>query len=202
MQKICLAMCFILLVSSVIYAKTTEVLVLEGNVSHAEFPVLKKFTEIGDSELNFTAVSDRTLPNLDKYDILWIGQGEICENDYFLDTKTEEKIKEFVQNGGIVISMGQDSDENRPCKTSWISAKLVGVERNGTNEFEVTDADIPEIANLFQKPNKVKRAYFDDAWQISSKFIVLATINNGICTHLFSTTVRRYAISCLRSMSE
>lgn len=159
-------------------AGTVKVLVLTGNTANAEFPVLSKFTKVGADQVEYTSTNDRTLPDLENYDILWIGQGEICENAYFFDQKTEEKIKSFVENGGIVISIGQDSDGGRPCESGWLTVHLLGVERGGTETFEATKA--PEVDGLFDTPNKVDRAHFDDAWtQPPSDIIVLATINNG-----------------------
>jgi len=172
LKKVIFVVCLILFVNSV-YAENFDVIVLEGNISHTEFSALKKFTKIGDNSLKFTATKDRNLPNLDQYDILWIGQGEICEKEYGLNSVSENNIKKFVENGGVVISMGQDSDNNRPCKTGWIPVKMLGVERSGTNSFEIISE------NIFQNPNKITTAKFDDAWQTWPEFITLATINSG-----------------------
>lgn len=179
MRKMFTALFLLLLAGGAVYGKTFKVLVLTGNTRNVEFPVLEKFKKLGPHDLEFTSTSDRTLPDLENYDILWIGQGEICEGAYFLDKETEEKIKSFVENGGIVISVGQDSDAGRPCEVGWLpEVQLVGVERGGTNSFEVTGA--PEVDDLFKVPNEVKQAHFDDAWtQPDPRIIVLATINAG-----------------------
>ncbi|GIX06887.1 MAG: hypothetical protein KatS3mg115_1290 [Candidatus Poribacteria bacterium] len=159
-------------------AQTFKVLVLTGNVSQAEFPVLSGITKLNSFQFEWEQTADRALPNLENYDILWIGQGEICEGAYFFDAATETKIKNFVAKGGVVISIGQDSDDGRPCEVGWLPVNLTGVERGGTEVFEVTDA--PEVGTLFEKPNQVNTAHFDDAWTAPPpEIILLATINNG-----------------------
>lgn len=179
MKRLFLIAFVLLLLGGAVYGKTFKVLVLTGNRTNVEFPVLQKFKKLGPHDLEFKSTSDRTLPDLENYDILWIGQGEICENAYFFDKDTEEKIKKFVENGGIVISVGQDSDAGRPCEVGWLpGVQLVGVERGGTETFEVTDA--AEVDDLFKVPNEIKQAHFDDAWtQPDPQIIVLATINAG-----------------------
>lgn len=159
-------------------ARTVKVLVLTGNVHDVIFPTISNFTKVNGDTVEYTKTKDRTLPDLENYDILWIAQAEICENAYFFNKEIEDKIKSFVKNGGIVISIGQDSDGGRPCESGWLPVPLLGVERGGTETFQPTGAK--EADGLFDTPNKVDRAHFDDAWTNPPKeFIVLATINNG-----------------------
>jgi hypothetical protein len=155
-----------------------NVLVLAGNISHAEFAVLEKFADVGGEKVAYEQTKDHSLPGLEDADILWIGQGEICENAYLLNAETEGKIKSFVEAGGIAISVGQDTDDGRPCEAGWIAAPILGTGGGGIETFEVTDA--PEVGDLFKKPNEVEGAHFDDAWtQPDDRYIILATINNG-----------------------
>jgi hypothetical protein len=155
-----------------------NVLVLTGNTVQLEFPVLEGFTDVDGEKVTYEQTKDRDLPGLENADILWIGQGEIREGNYLLDAVTEEKIRNFVASGGIVISIGQDSDDNVPCEIGWITAPIVGVERSGVEIFEVTDA--PEVGDLFSKPNNVDTAFFNDAWtDPDDQYIVLATIAGG-----------------------
>jgi len=160
-------------------ARTVKVLVLTGNVHDVIFPVISKFTKVNGDTVEYTKTKDRALPDLDKYDILWIAQGEICENAYFFNEDIENTIKSFVENGGIVISIGQDSDGGRPCESGWLPVPLLGVERGGTETFQPTGAK--EADGLFDTPNNLNnKAHFDDAWtQPPKEIIVLATINNG-----------------------
>lgn len=178
MRQTLLVVLFVVAVLAADSAATVNVLVLCGNVRQAEFPVLEKFTNVDGEKVSYTQTNDRSLPGLESADILWIGQSEICENAYFFDAGTEDKIKDFVASGGIVISVGQDSDDGRPCEVGWLTAPVIGVERGGTDVFQITNT--PEVNELFEKPNKVNSAHFDDAWtQPDKSYIMLATINNG-----------------------
>jgi len=171
----------LMLLSSSYLSADIRVLVLAGNISRAEFPVLQKFDDVEGEKVIYEQTGDRSLPGLDKTDILWIGQGEICENAYFFKQATEDKIKNFVNKGGIVISIGQDSDGGRPCEIGWLPQKdlVLGIERGGVNTFEITKQ--PEVDDLFKKPNAVKTIHFDDAWTKPDKsaVILLATIAGG-----------------------
>ncbi len=176
MRKVLLAVLLMGLAADSIAA--VNVLVLAGNTAQLEFPVLEKFTNVNGEKVAYEQTKDRSLPGLENADILWIGQGEIREGNYLLDAETEEKIRNFVGSGGIVISIGQDSDDNTPCEIGWITAPIVGVERSGVETFEVTDA--PEVGDLFSKPNNVDAAFFNDAWtDPDDQYIILATIADG-----------------------
>jgi hypothetical protein len=155
-----------------------NVLVLTGNISQAEFPVLETFTDVDGEKVNYTETNDASLPGLQNADILWLGQGEICENGYFFDVATENRIKSFVEAGGIVISIGQDSDDGDPCAIGWITAPILGVESPNMSAFDIIGA--PEAGDLFKKPNEIEVAEFDDAWtDPDDAYIMLATVNNG-----------------------
>jgi len=155
-----------------------QILVLAGNISQAEFSVLETFDNVDGQKISYSQTSDRSLPGLGSAGILWIGQGEICENAYFFNAETETKIKSFVESGGIVISIGQDSDDGSPCDVGWLNAPVVGVESPNMSTFESTD--VPEVGDLFTKPNEIVTADFDDAWvEPDDAYIILATVNNG-----------------------
>ena len=155
-----------------------NVLVLTGNVSQAEFPVLKTFTDVDGEKVTYSQTSDSALPGLNSADILWLGQGEICENGYSFDVATENRIKSFVEAGGIVISIGQDSDDGDPCAIGWITAPILGVESPNMSAFDIIGA--PEAGDLFKKPNEIEVAEFDDAWaDPDDAYVILATVNNG-----------------------
>ena len=121
---------------------------------------------------------DRDLPTLDHADILWLGQGEICEDKYRLTKERESKIKAFVKDGGVVIVSGQDSDDDRPCPTDWIPEPMEGVERMGRSDFEPTQA----AGTLFSEPNEIQfgDVFLDDTWtNWDDKYTILATTNDG-----------------------
>ena len=169
----------LILASSLSAPADLEVLVLAGNISQAEFSVLEKFTKAGNEKLVYEQTADRALLGIKNAAILWIGQGEICENAYFFDKATEQTILDFAEKGGIVITMGQDSDGGRPCESGWFPAKMLGIERGSAEAFEITKEK--EVGDLFTKPNKVDGvAHFDDSWtQPDKSIILLATIQNG-----------------------
>ena len=169
----------LILLSHIYVLANIQVLVLAGNTAQAEFPVLKKFTKIGKQKVIYKETKDRALAtNLNNYDILWLGQGEICEGAYFFKKETETRILNFAENGGIVISIGQDSDDARPCESGWFPKDITGIERGDTQAYEITKAK--EVGSLFTKPNKVDQIHFDDAWTKPDKSIILlATINGG-----------------------
>lgn len=155
-----------------------RVLVLSGNRHDVEFPTLSAFNPIGGHQIVYQRTKDRNLPSLNHADILWLGQGEICEDRYRLTKKRENKIKAFVKRGGVVIVSGQDSDADRPCPTGWIPEPMKGVERMGRSDFEPTQA----ADTLFSEPNEIQfgDVFLDDAWtKWSDKYTILATTNDG-----------------------
>ncbi len=159
-------------------AGTVRVLVLSGNHFNVEFPTISAFNPVRAHEVVYQRTKDRNLPTLDHADILWLGQGEICEEKYRLTKKRERKIKAFVKSGGVAIVSGQDSDDDRSCSTGWIPASMKGVERQGRSDFEPTRA----AGTLFSEPNEIQfgDVYLDDAWtKWSDKYTILATTNDG-----------------------
>ncbi len=159
-------------------AGAVRVLVLSGNRFNVEFPTISAFNPVGGSQVVYQRTKDRNLPSLKNADILWLGQGEICEGRYRLTKEREKKIKAFVKRGGVVIVSGQDSDDDRPCPTGWTPEPMKGVERMGRSDFELTRA----AGTLFSKPNKIQfgDVFLDDAWtKWSDKYTILATTNDG-----------------------
>ena len=155
-----------------------RMLVLSGNRFNVEFPTISAFNPVGGSQVVYQRTKDRNLPTLDHADILWLGQGEICEDKYRLTKERENKIKAFVKGGGVVIVSGQDSDDDRPCPTGWIPEPMRGVERLGRSDFEPTRA----AGTLFSEPNEIQfgDVFLDDTWtNWDDKYTILATTNDG-----------------------
>ena len=155
-----------------------RVLVLSIKRYRIEFATISAFNSAGERQVVYQRTKDRDLPELDHADILWLGQGEICEDKYRLTKKRENRIKAFVRGGGVVIVSGQDSDDDRPCATGWIPEPMRGVERSGRSDFQPTRA----AGGLFSKPNKIEfcDVFLDDAWKDwSDKYKILATTNDG-----------------------
>ena len=172
--------CFLLagfLLTFVISAYPLEVLELGGNTegSNWDLQALQQFPEVAGVEINYTTTKDRTLAELDieSFDVLWIGQGEIQENTYFFNEDTENKIKEFVEAGGIMVTANQDSDGGNPCGVGWLPVPITGVEASDHSCTPTADA-----GDLFTVPNEINpdSLNLDDTWtQPDEDFIVLAT---------------------------
>ena len=159
-------------------AGVVRVLVLSGNRHKVEFPTISALNPVGGSQVVYQGTKDRNLPSLKHADILWLGQGEICEDRYRLTKEREKKIKAFVKRGGVVIVSGQDSDDDRPCPTGWTPEPMKGVERMGRTDFEPTRA----AGTLFSEPNEIGfgDVFLDDAWtRWSDEYTILATTNDG-----------------------
>jgi len=155
-----------------------KVLALSGNRSATEFAKLLKLDKIAKRSVVYKAIQDKNLPDLEKVHILWLGYKEISRKQYFTDQSVENRIKDFVKNGGIVVVSGQDSDPKFPCTTGFLPELLKGAEREISNGIQPTK----QAKNLFKTPNSVnpERIHINDTWiEPSSKYVVLATANNG-----------------------
>ena len=134
------------------------------NAATYEYQALRSVKEGSKRPIAYELTKEQTLPHLENADILWIGYEEISNyGRYLLSTETEEKIKAFVENGGIVVVAGQDSSEENPCGTGWLQGgKLKGVESPPAQNFSVTKAG----KSLFSTPNQIVsgKIFVDDAW--------------------------------------
>lgn len=60
---------------------TKRVLMLSGNVVQTEWNTIPNEVKVsGDYTFEYEQTRDRNIPGAADFDILWIGQGEICEN--------------------------------------------------------------------------------------------------------------------------
>ncbi|RKU09984.1 hypothetical protein C6503_20075 [Candidatus Poribacteria bacterium] len=137
---------------------------VSANVATYEYQALRSIKESGKRAIGYELTKERTLPQLEKADILWIGYEEISSyGRYLLSAEAEEKIKTFVENGGIVVVAGQDSSAEKPCGIGWLQGgKLKGVESPPTQDFVVTKKG----SSLFSIPNAIVsgKIFVDDAW--------------------------------------
>lgn len=136
---------------------------VQTNTMTYEYQALRNVKKVGKRQTVFESTKNRKLTDLMKADMLWIGYEEISSyGKHFLTKDTENKIKAFVKEGGIVIVSGQDSTPEKPCGVGWLQGELKGVESSPNRNFVVTD----EESELFSKPNKIQsgRIYVDDAW--------------------------------------
>jgi hypothetical protein len=148
------------------------------NTVSYEYNAIRSVHEAGEKPMAYESSRDRSLPDLDTADILWVGHGEIAYRGYLLNKEAEEKVKAFVENGGLVVVSGQDADREKPFEIGWLAGSLSGIERRPTRDFEVTE----QGKRLFAEPNPVEsgQLYIDDTWtDWDGDFEVLATANDG-----------------------
>jgi hypothetical protein len=151
-----------------------KVLIFSNRKYPAELRTLQKISEIDKYRFAYQSTYDQGLPGLENVDIFWLGYRALGEGEYPLNQSSENRIKEFVKNGGILISSGQDSNS----KLGWFAGRLKGVEgetQMGIHPNEKAD-------DIFQKPNKVamEKIYTGDSWNSWGKrFTLLATTNDG-----------------------
>ncbi len=151
---------------------------VQGATATAEFLALKKFSKVNKWRIAYQGTKDKGLSNLKDSDILWIGVDEIGMNGYRLNKAAEDKIKNFVRNGGVVIVSSQDSDVDKPYRNNWIPEPIKGVEETARKDFKPTK----NAGEIFTKPRPVKPGGvdLDDTWTgWSNKYKILATTNSG-----------------------
>lgn len=155
-----------------------ELLLLKTDRYDSEQRAIAELDAVADFGFVYHATTDRNLPALREADILWIGFRSLSEGKYRLNRKQENRIKDFVKNGGIVIASGQDSDKERPCGSGWLPEPLTGVESPSRDDFQTTS----RAGELFKTPNRIRSGQLalDDSWRgWSEKYEILATTNAG-----------------------
>ena len=155
-----------------------ELLLLKTDRYDSEPRAIAELDAVADFGFVYHATTDRNLPALREADILWIGFRSLSEGRYRLNRKQENRIKDFVKNGGIVIASGQDSDKERPCGSGWLPEPLTGVESPSRNDFQTTS----RAGELFKTPNRIRSGQLslDDSWRgWNEKYEILATTNAG-----------------------
>ncbi len=133
------------------------------NTATYEYQAVRSIKEVGKRTIAHEPIKEHKLPQLENADILWIGYEEISSyGHYLLSNQVEEKIKNFVKKGGIVVVTGQDSSAEKPCGIGWLQGKLKGVESPPTQHFTVTKKG----KSLFSIPNIIEsgKIFIDDAW--------------------------------------
>ncbi|MCY3723372.1 MAG: hypothetical protein OXG97_14210 [Candidatus Poribacteria bacterium] len=155
-----------------------ELLLLKTDRYDSEQRAIAELDAVADFGFVYHATTDRNLPALREADILWIGFRSLSEGRYRLNRKQENRIKNFVKNGGIVIASGQDSDKEHPCGSGWLPEPLTGVESPSRNDFQTTS----RAGELFKTPNRIRSGQLalDDSWRgWNEKYEILATTNAG-----------------------
>jgi len=142
------------------------------------FLALKRIRKVNQYRLAYQSTKDKQLPQLQDADILWVGRREFAANKYFLTPETENRIKEFVRKGGVVVVNSQDTDKKRVHPTGWLPEPLLGMELPKVRDLRPT----ANAGNLFRMPNKVSvdQLTLSDTWtNWSDSYAILATTAKG-----------------------
>lgn len=101
-------LCFLLIVGTFpiisVAAKTKKVLILGNNITQVEAPTISKnVKKIQNFTFDYEITKNPKLPNADAtdFDILWLGQGEICEGGWRFTDQGSDAVLEFVEEGGV-----------------------------------------------------------------------------------------------------
>ena len=173
-----------------------KVLVFTGFRHKTEFRTLCRFCKIGEYQFSFQETQNRQLPLLAQADILWIGQGALRESMYFRDRMSEQKVKDFVKKGGIVIASGQDGYSRY---TKVIPDNFYGIERIRTPSVK----PVKDAGDIFKKPNKIAgELYMNSYWTMwNRKYIAKPTFRFGKIAPVgvFTYGKGMYLITCLQN---
>lgn len=182
-------------------ATEKKVLMLGNNTTNVEAPTISKnVKKIGDFTFDYEITQDPKLAKADPadYDILWLGQGEICEGGWRFTDQGADAVLSFVENGGVCINVEQDHDDAIGCPTPWLPKPLNGDETGGTENFEITKA--PEIGTLFTEPNKIKVIRTNDKWHNADPaYIPLARVGNHLIVALLYYGDGAYIITAMQN---
>lgn len=164
--------------SSIINGDTIKLLHLNNKSYQDENLFISGIYNAANRWIVWDQTTDRNLRGLNNNNILWLGFRAIDDGRYKLNENQEKRIKDFVKAGGVVIVSGQDNDDNRLSKSSWMPVSLKGVESNRRSDFKPTS----KAGDLFKTPNRIESGQLslDDSWKgWNDKFEVLATTNSG-----------------------
>ena len=198
-------LCFLLTVMmfsvTSIAASTKKVLILGNNITQVEAPTISKnVKKVQNFTFEYEVTKDSKLPkaDADDFDILWLGQGEICEGGWRFTDQGVDAVLAFVEEGGVCINVEQDHDDAVGCPTPWLPKPLNGDETDRTQNFEPTKA--PEVGTLFTEPNKIKEIITDDKWHNPDPaYIPLATVGKHLVVALLYHGKGAYIITAIQN---
>ena len=199
----CLCFLFTIVMFSVssIAASTKNVLILGNNVVQVEAETISKnVKKVQNFTFDYEVTKDTKLAKADAadFDILWLGQGEICEGGWRFTDQGADAVLAFVEEGGICINVEQDSDDAVGCPTPWLPKPLNGDEAERTWDFEPTKA--PEVRTLFTEPNKIEEFVTDDKWHNPDPaYIPLATVGKHLVVALLYHGKGAYIITAMQN---
>ena len=184
-----------------IAAKTKKVLMLGNNITQVETATIsKQVKKVQNFTFSYEITKDKKLAKADAtdFDILWLGQGEICEGGWQFTDQGSDAVLAFVEEGGICINVEQDHDDAVGCPTPWLPKPLNGDETDRTHDFEPTKE--PEVGTLFTEPNKIEEIITDDKWHNPDKaYIPLATVGKHLVVALLYHGDGAYIITAIQN---
>jgi hypothetical protein len=203
--SVCFFFCLVLTLGTfsvtAIAATTKKVLMLGNNITKVEAPTISKgVKKVKNYTFDYEITQDSKLAKADAkdFDILWLGQGEICEGGWRFTDEGSDAVLEFVEEGGVCIVVEQDHDDAVGCPTPWLPKPLNGDETDGTQNFEPTKA--PEVGTLFTEPNKIKVIVTNDKWHNPDRaYIPLATLGKHLIVALLYHDKGAYIITSMQN---
>lgn len=201
---LCILFTVVMFPAASVAAGTKKVLMLADNITKVEAPTItKNVKKVDDFTFDYEVTKDPKLPKADAadYDILWLGQGEICEGGWRFSDQGADAVLDFVKDGGICINVEQDSDDAVGCPTPWLPKPLNGDEAESSVNFEVTKA--PEVRTLFTEPNKIESIKSDDKWHNPDPaFITLAEVGKHFIVALLYHGDGAYIVTAMHNESQ
>ena len=198
---LCFSLTVVMFSVTSIAASKKKVLILGNNITQVEAPTISKnVKKIKNYTFDYEITKNPKLPKADAadFDILWLGQGEICEGGWRFTDQGADAVLEFVEGGGICINVEQDSDDAVGCPTPWLPKPLNGDETDRTHNFEPTKA--PEVRTLFTEPNKITEIITDDKWHNPDRAIItLATVGKHLIVALLYHGDGAYIITAIQN---
>ena len=198
---LCFLFTIVMFSVTAIAATTKKVLIFGNNVTKVEAPTIsKEVKKVKNYTFDYEITQDSKLAKADakNFDILWLGQGEICEGGWRFTDKGSDAVLEFVEEGGVCIVVEQDHDDAVGCPTPWLPKPLNGDETDRTENFEPTKA--PEVGTLFTEPNKITAIVTDDKWHNPDRaYIPLAMVGKHLIVALLYHGDGAYIITAMQN---
>ncbi|MDE0020071.1 MAG: hypothetical protein OXT69_01625 [Candidatus Poribacteria bacterium] len=164
-----------------------------------EISALNAIKSAADHRMLFRRESNPSLPCLDKMDILYLGMGANLQNLRGFNRQSEERIRRFAAQGGIIIAFPPNTKPRRGGRLGWIPDPLVETEDRiasnvkltrgprihepggGLIKFEVISAiAAARVSRIFLEPNELELEEIPAAvgWSVwSDRFTEIASVD-------------------------
>ena len=164
-----------------------------------EISALNAIKSAADHRMLFRRESNPSLPCLDKMDILYLGMGANLQNLRGFNRQSEERIRRFAAQGGIIIAFPPNTKPRRGGRLGWIPDPLVETEDRiasnvkltrgprihepggGLIKFEVISSiAAARVSRIFLEPNELELEEIPAAvgWSVwSDRFTQIASVD-------------------------